>query len=96
LPELIYLKGEHNIVADALSRLQLISPENQQEKQENNHDMQYLADHFGLKDDDLPTNAYHLQYKIIAKYQRKQEDLVSKVQQHEGIQIKSFCGGGKK
>jgi hypothetical protein len=95
-PELIYLKGEHNIVADALSRLELISPENQQQIQEHSHDMHYLADHFGLKDDDLPVNAYPLQFKIIAKYQQKQPDLVSKVQKHEGFQIKSFCGGGKK
>jgi hypothetical protein len=63
-PELIYLKGEHNIVADALSRLELISPENQQENQQNNHDMHYLADHFGLEDDDLPVDAYPLQYNI--------------------------------
>jgi hypothetical protein len=76
LPELIYLKGEHNIVADALSRLELISPKKQQEIRENNHDMHYLVDHFGLEDDDLPVNAYPLQYKIIAKYQRKQVDLV--------------------
>jgi hypothetical protein len=88
-PELIYLKGEHNIVADALSRLELISPENQQ-NQQNNHDMHYLADHFGLKDNDLPVDAYPLQYKIIAKYQCKQTDLVSKVEKHEGFQIKSF------
>jgi len=32
LPVLIYLKGEHNIVADALSRLELLTPENQQKK----------------------------------------------------------------
>jgi hypothetical protein len=56
-PELIYLKGEHNIIADALSRLELISPKKQQEIRENNHDMHYLADHFGLEDDDLPVDA---------------------------------------
>jgi hypothetical protein len=68
-PELIYLKGEHNIVADALSRLELISPDQQHEQHENMHNMQYLADHFGLEDDDLPADAYPLQYKLIAKYQ---------------------------
>jgi hypothetical protein len=96
-PELIYLKGESNIVADALSRLELTPSNDQQENDQNSHDIQYLADHFGLDEDDLPPDAYPLQYKIIAQYQRKQEDLVSKVHKtHKGFQIKSFCGGGKK
>jgi len=61
------------------------------------HNIQYLADHFGLNDDDLPTDAYPLQYKTIALYQNKQDDLVLKVQKHhEGFHLKSFCGGGKK
>ena len=46
LPELIYLKGENNIVADALSRLELISPKNQQQIQQHSHDMHYRANHF--------------------------------------------------
>ena len=97
LPELIYLKGESNIVADALSRLELTPSNDQQKNDHNSHDIQYLADHFGLEDDDLPTDAYPLQYKIIAQYQSKQEDLVSKVHKnHKGFQLKSFCGGGKK
>jgi hypothetical protein len=94
--ELIYLKGKNNIVADALSRLEHISPKKQQQIQQHSHDVHYLADHFGLEDDDLPVDAYPLQYKIIAQYQQKQPDLVSKVQKHEGFQIKSFYGGGKK
>ena len=65
-PELIYLKGEANIVADALSRLELTPLHDQQENNENSHDIYYLADHFGLEDDDLPPDAYPLQYKIIA------------------------------
>ena len=80
-----------------MSRLELISPEIQQQIQQHSHDVHYLADHFGLEDDDLPVDAYPLQYKIIAKYQQKQPDLVSKVKEnHEGFQIKSFYGGGKK
>jgi hypothetical protein len=62
-PELIYLKGQTNIVADALSRLELATPKTLNEEM---HDMHYLAANFGLEDDDLPENTYLLQYKLIA------------------------------
>jgi hypothetical protein len=93
-PELIYLKGEHNIVADALSRLELDTPNTTLAEM---HDIQYLADHFALDDDDLPVDAYPLQYKIIAIHQRKQSDLLTKLKKsQDGFHIKSFYGGGKK
>ena len=96
-PELIYLKGESNIVADAFSRLELTPSKDETENDQNLHNIYYLADHFGLEDDDLPPNIYPLQYKINAQHQWKQEALVSKVQKdHEGFHIKSFCEGGKK
>jgi hypothetical protein len=50
LPKLIYLKGQTNIVADMLSRLELATPEISKEDM---HYMHYLANNFGLKDDDL-------------------------------------------
>jgi hypothetical protein len=93
-PEFIYLKGEHNIVADALSRLELDdSPTTPEEM----HDIHYLADHFALDDDDLPADAFPLQYKLIALHQRKDKQLLSKLHTTStGYHIKSFCGGGKK
>jgi hypothetical protein len=85
LPELIYLKGESNIVTDALSRLELVTSET---PLDNMHDMQYLADHFSLDDDDLPANAYPLQYETIALYQNKQLDHLTKIQKHhEGFHL---------
>jgi hypothetical protein len=93
-PELIYVKGETNIVADALSRLDLATSDTSPSDM---HDMQYLADNFSLEDDDLPDDAYHLQYKLIAKHQNQQKDLFVKLnKQHDGFHLKSFCGGGKK
>ena len=64
-PELIYVKGETNIVADALSRLDLATSDTSPSDM---HDMQYLADNFSLEDDDLLDDAYPLQYKLIAKH----------------------------
>jgi hypothetical protein len=66
-PEFLYLKGEHNIVADALSRLELVTTTEHSSGEQ--HDIHYLADHFGLEDDDLPADAYPLHYKTIALYQ---------------------------
>ena len=93
-PELIYLKGQTNIVADALSRLELATPEISNEDM---HDMHYLADNFGLEDDDLPEDVYPLQYKLIVKHQNQQKELFIKLnKQQDGFHLKSFCGGGKK
>jgi RNA recognition motif-containing protein len=92
-PELIYVKGETNIVADALSRLDLATSDTSPSDM---HDMQYLADNFSLEDDDLPNDAYPLQYKLIAKHQNLQKDLFVKLnKQHDGFHLKSFCGGGR-
>ncbi len=93
-PELLYVKGETNIVADALSRLDLAPSDTSPSDM---HDMQYLADNFSLEDDDLPDDAYPLQYKLIASHQNLQKDLFVKLyKQQDGFHLKSFCGGGKK
>lgn len=57
-PELKF-PGQRNVVADALSRLNLINNTNPKPTNE----MQYLAEHFGLDDPDLD-EIYPLTYKI--------------------------------
>ena len=52
-PELIYIKGENNVVADALSRLDL-QPTTLPAT------LETMAEHFGLDDDDFPVDAYPL------------------------------------
>ena len=63
-PELIYLPGVNNVVADCISRL----------KYEDNND---IMNHFELDKEDI--NAYPLSYKLIMKYQQKDNKLVQKV-----------------
>ena len=75
-PELIYLKGETNIVADALSKLEMNTSKVQNEDMQNMH---YLAKHFALDDMDLPDDAYPLHYKLIAQHQNSQKDLFIKL-----------------
>jgi hypothetical protein len=92
-PELIHVKGEHNIVADALSRLDIetITADNKM------HDMHYLAEHFGLEDDDLPKDAFPLSYKFIGHHQNNQKDLFTKVNNKlNGFHLKTFRGGRKR
>jgi hypothetical protein len=92
-PELIYIKGDHNIVADALSRLDIDTPH---VDPTNLHAMHYLAEHFGLDNDDLPKDAFPLTYKHIALHQRNDKDLMRKLLHRTEFRIKSFHGGGKK
>ena len=49
-PELKYIKGENNVVADALSRLAMLPLESQPTQLN-------MAEHFGLEEDGLPEDA---------------------------------------
>ena len=60
-PELIYLPGVNNLVVDCLSRLKYDNNDNQ-------------TDHFALDEEDI--NAYPLSYKLIMKYQQKDNKLL--------------------
>ena len=92
-PELKYIKGEHNVVADALSRLDMIKEEDQEPKQPVTQS--YLAEHFGLDSSDLPEDAYPLRYRIIEKYQALDKELISKSKKNKEYKSTVFHGGGK-
>ena len=62
-PELIYLPGVNNIVSDCLSRLKYEDKDN-------------ITDHFTLDKEDF--NAYPPSYKLIMKYQQKNNKLLQK------------------
>ena len=56
-PELKYIKSENNVVADALSCLEM----------SDNQDILKMSDLCGYNDADLPDNAYPIIYHDIAK-----------------------------
>ena len=58
-PELKYIKGENNPVADTLSRLEK-SP---------NQDILNISELYGYDDEDMPNIAYPIRYHDIAKAQ---------------------------
>ena len=72
-PELHYIKGENNIVADALSRLDM---DNQQE-------IFNITEAIGYDDDDLPPGAFPIQYSLIGKEQQKDSNLQAKLTFHK-------------
>ena len=91
----IYLKGQTNIVTDALTRLNIDS--SQWISNVHNCDLLYLAEHFVLDDDELSNDIFPLHYKLIAQQQNKPQDLLVKLQEkQDGFHLKSFCGDGQK
>ena len=60
-PELNYIKGENNVVADALSRLDM----------DTDKEIFNITEATGYDDDDLPEDTYPIQYSLIEKEQKK-------------------------
>jgi hypothetical protein len=57
--------------------------------------MHYLAEHFGLEDDDLPKDSFPVHYKLISKHQLNDKKLLTKLQDSDAYHLKTFRGGGK-
>ena len=87
-PELIYIKGEKNVVADALSRLAT--------KDESNNNLEFISDQFGFDDQDLPANMYPLKFSTIARYQEQDKSLMEKLTHDNKYRLTSFHGGENK
>ena len=87
-PELPYVKGEDNVVADALSRLEMtpnkISPQPKK-----------MAEIFGIEKDDMPDHAYPLSYKTIQKHQQADKELLQLAMSKDNYAEAIFHGGGK-
>lgn len=88
-PILYYVKGETNIVADALSRLAItMSPEPTDES---------IAECFALRHDDLSEHTIPVHYKLLQAEQQKDKALLSLARASpESFSVQSFHGGGVK
>ena len=71
-PTIIYIKGPENIIANALSRLDLVSSPS------NVHDM---VDCYGLDKDDLPNDAFPITYQLINCKQTRDQTLLTTIKQ---------------
>ena len=78
-PELHYLPGKKNVVADCLSRLEYDEDDVSQ-------------DHFALEDEDI--NEYPLSYKIIMKYQQKDKALLKEAKNDNTYKLRTYNTAG--
>jgi hypothetical protein len=84
-PDLQYIKGENNVVADALSRLDI----------DDEQEIFNVSECFGYNDDDLPPSSYPTRYEEIAKAQLDDPALQTKLRNHKGHNKNVFRGGDK-
>jgi hypothetical protein len=66
-PTIQYIKGPKNVIADALSRLDLMSPATDVN----------MADCYGLDKTDLPSTAFPVTYQLINREQQKDATLLT-------------------
>ena len=86
-PELNYTKGTTNIIADALSRLDM---DEKQHLSIYNYPLFY-----GSKSDDLDVNLFPLDFSTIAEMQHADSQLCKLLQSHNDYSMQSFHGGNK-
>ena len=90
-PELVYLQGKKNIVADALSRLEI-------EESEQPKDFEQLlinnAECFA-NDIKLPSTVFPVSFQLILKHQQEDKELVALAKTNSNYILKNFRGGGR-
>ena len=82
-PELKYIKGENNVVADALSRLEM----------SDNQEIPNISEIYGCNDADLPDIYYPIHYHDISKSQKTDAKLNQNLISHKDYTLDTFCGG---
>ena len=91
--KLNYVRGEDNIVADALSRLEIKDETHFVEFYEDAYD---ITMEIGYDPEDVPPEIFPLKFRNISKAQTRDLDLMRKLKaQTANYSIESFRGGGK-
>ena len=95
-PELIYLKGADNIVADALSRLDLIPDDSDEASDSTSNSNPTIQDYLDIRQDELPADVYPLRMSLLSSEQRKDTTIQAKLRErNSGYIIKEVRGGIK-
>ena len=82
-PELKYIKGENNVVADALSCLEM----------SDNQDILNISELYVYDDKDMPDSAYPICYHDITKAQETDAKLQQNLVSHRDYTLNTFRGG---
>ena len=85
-PELKYIKGENNVVSDALSSLEI----------SDNQEILKISELYGCNDEDLPASAYPIRYHDIAKAQKTDAKLNQNLVSHKDYTLDTFREGRSK
>ena len=84
-PELKYIKRGNNVVADALSRLEM----------SDNQEILSIYELYGYNDEDLPDSAYPIRYHDISKAHKTDAKLKLKLVSHKDLPSTPFVGAIK-
>ena len=88
-PELLYIKGTKNIVADALSRLDITTNQPLDDVNDN-------AELFGLTLDELDENSFPVQFPLLDEAQKKDRKLQHLALTHKEYSLTSFLEANTK
>ena len=92
-PNLIYIKGQNNVAADALSRLALLQHFNKLENDPIKLNPDNNAELFSFGPNDLPSEAFPITLRTISAHQQKDKSLLNLLKSSDDHQIKKFHGG---
>ena len=84
-PELKYIKGENNVVANVIFHLEM----------SNNQEILNISELYGYDDKYLPDSAYPIHYQYISKAQKTDAKLNQKLVSHKDYTLNKFLWATK-